>query len=61
MIHIQRFLDKLKMLQDQNAKEITMSIHEANKLHNDLTKLLLELKGQPQEPVTEIELTGGKF
>lgn len=61
MIHIQRFLDRLKMLQDQNAKEITMSIHEANKLHNDLTKLLLELKGQPQEPVTEVELDGGKF
>ena len=61
MIHIQRFLDKLKMLQDQNAKEITMSIHEANKLHSDITKLLIELKGQPQEPVTEIELDGGKF
>ena len=61
MIHIQRFLDRLKMLQDQNAKEITMSIHEANKLHSDITKLLIELKGQPQEPVTEIELDGGKF
>ena len=61
MIHIQRFLDKLKNLQDQNAKEITMSIHEANKLHSDITKLLIELKGQPQEPITEIELDGGKF
>ena len=61
MIHIQRFLNRLKMLQDQNAKEITMSIHEANRLHNDLTKLLLELKNKPQEPVTEIELDGGKF
>ena len=61
MIHIQRFLDRLKMLQDQNAKEITMSIHEANKLHNDLNKLLLELKGKTQEPVTEVELDGEKF
>ena len=61
MIHIQRFLDKLKNLQDQNAKEITTSIHEANRLHNELTKLLLELKNKPQEPVTEIQLDGGKF
>lgn len=61
MIHIQRFLDKLKNLQDQNAKEITMSIHEANKLHADITRLLMELKQIPQEPTTEIELTGGKF
>ena len=61
MIHIQRFLDKLKNLQDQNAKEMTMSIHEANKLHADITRLLMELKQIPQEPVTEVELTGGKF
>jgi len=61
MIHIQRFLDKLKNLQDQNAKEMTMSIHEANKLHADITRLLMELKQIPQEPTTEIELTGGKF
>ena len=61
MIHIQRFLDKLKNMQDQNAKEMTMSIHEANKLHADITRLLMELKQIPQEPTTEIELTGGKF
>jgi len=61
MIHIQRFLDKLKNLQDQNAKEMTMSIHEANKLHADITRLLMELKQIPQEPTTDIELTGGKF
>lgn len=65
MIYIQRFLDKLKNLQGQNAKDFTMSLHEANKLHADITKLLLELKTHQttnsKEEVVNVELDGGSF
>ena len=65
MIYIQRFLDKLKNLQGQNAKDFTMSLHEANNLHADITKLLLELKTHTKstentETIT-VELDGGNF
>lgn len=66
MIYIQRFLDKLKNLQSQNAKDFTMSVHEANNLHQDITKLLLELKTLSENKsdsneVIEVELKGEDF
>jgi len=65
MIYIQRFLDKLKNLQSQNAKDFTMSLHEANNLHADITKLLLELKthanNKSTDDVIKVELDGGNF
>jgi|TARA_B110000285_G_C15031973_1_gene567254 hypothetical protein len=65
MIYIQRFLDQLKNLQSQNAKELTMSLNEANKLHMDITKLLVELKTNTETATSSesinIEMDGGSF
>ena len=41
-LYIKRFVDQLQNLQSQNAKEFTMSIHEARQLHGDITKTLLD-------------------
>ena len=65
MIHIQKFLDRLKNMQSQGAKDVVMSVHEANSLHQDITKLLLELKKHQEtsstEQKTDIELKGEDF
>lgn len=63
-MYIQRFLDRLKNLQAQNAKDFTMSIHEANNLHQDITKLLLELKSNKSlgtDQAISVELKGEDF
>lgn len=66
MIYIQRFLDRLKNMQGQGAKDLVMSMHEANNLHQDITKLLLELKtlsekSSTSDEVIEVELKGEDF
>lgn len=63
-MYIQRFLDRLKNLQAQNAKDFTMPIHEANNLHQDITKLLLELKSNKSlgtDQAISVELKGEDF
>jgi|14BtaG_2_1085337.scaffolds.fasta_scaffold12696_3 hypothetical protein len=66
MIYIQRYLEKLKNFQSQNAKDFTMSLTEANNLHQDITKLLIELKALSEsksavDAVVEVELKGEDF
>lgn len=66
MIYIQRFLDRLKNMQSQGAKDVVMSLHEANNLHQDITKLLIELKAlsennSPSNEIIEVELKGEDF
>ena len=65
MIHIQRYLEKLKNFQSQNAKDFTMSLNEANNLHLDITKLLLELKkyqgGTNSNEAISVEVKGEDF
>ncbi len=65
MIYIQRYLEKLKNFQSQNAKDFTMSLNEANNLHQDITKLLLELKkyqdGTSSDDAISVEVKGEDF
>ena len=66
MIYIQRFLDRLKNMQSQGAKDVVMYLHEANNLHQDITKLLIELKAlsennSPSNEIIEVELKGEDF
>ena len=65
MIHIQRYLEKLKNFQSQNAKDFTMSLNEANNLHLDITKLVLELKkyqgGTNSNEAISVEVKGEDF
>ena len=65
-LHINRFVDRLKALEQRGTKDFTMPMQDAKDLHADITKLLLQLqdmheaKNQTPETVT-IELTGGSF
>jgi len=68
MIHINKYIDKIKMLESKKAQTMTMSMREAKDLHGDITKLLLVLqtfqepKEVEEEPdVQYVEITGGGF
>ena len=64
MQHIKRFIDRLNDLQATNAKDFTMSMHEARMLHTDITKLLIDTKQTGQQAADEvinIEIKGEQF
>ena len=56
-LHIKRFIDRLNDLQASDAKDYTMTMHDARNLHSDITKLLLDAReSQPTEDVVNIEV-----
>jgi len=63
MTHIKRFIDRLNDLQSTNAKDFTMSMHEARMLHTDITKLLIDTKdiSTSTNEVINIEVKGEDF
>jgi len=69
MIHINRFIDKIKMLESKKTSHLTMSMRDAKDLHGDITKLLLVLQTLQTKPpkddkpgkVEKVEISGGKW
>lgn len=67
MLHISRFIDKIKMAESKKAKDLKMSLREAKDLHGDITKLLLalqilqEAKKPDDDKAQEVEIDGGKW
>lgn len=64
MIHINKFIDKIKAGESRHSTNYIMSMREAKDLHNDITKLLLALHNSPKpqnEEVTKIEIKGNDF
>jgi hypothetical protein len=44
MIHINRFIDKVKFFESKNSKDFIIPLTEAKNLHTDITKLLLVIQ-----------------
>lgn len=66
MIHISKFLDRVRAAEGRQQREVTMTLVEARDLHADITRLLMqlsELQTRPAEnkEVTQIEIQGGSF
>jgi len=64
MIHINRFIDKIKVLESKHERNFIMSTQEAKDLHTDITKLLLalqELSSSPKEEITTVEFKGNNW
>ena len=65
--HIAKFIDKVKMLESKQAKNITMTMREAKDLHSDITKLLIALhelqqvKEDTDDTPQKVEISGGDF
>lgn len=68
MLHINKFIDRIKAAESRSQRDLIMTINEARDLHGDITKLLLSLQVLREqapvtsvEPVTNIEVVGGTF
>ena len=56
MIHINNFLDRIKVLESKHERNLIMTTQEAKDLHTDITKLLLALQevSSNNEAVTKV-------
>ena len=65
MIHINKFIDRIKVLESKHERNLIMTTQEAKDLHTDITKLLLALQEfsctNKNEEVTKVELKGSDW
>jgi hypothetical protein len=64
-LYIRKFIDRLQQCELKGQKDFSCPIADAKNLHNDITRLLLDLEAvknhtQSEEVVT-VELGGGDF
>jgi tRNA A37 methylthiotransferase MiaB len=68
-IHLQKFVDRVRGFEARGAREFTMSIQDANDLHADITRLLLDLQNlrealsqqQSNDQAITVRMDGGTF
>lgn len=68
-LYIKRFVDRLQTLEAQGTKDFVCPISDAKNLHNEITRLLVDLEALHkntsstlQHPGnTDIEIGGGTF
>ena len=65
-MHINRFLDKMAVVESKQNKDVVLPIADARGLRDDITRLLAELhelqKGSNNsQEITQIEIRGGTF
>jgi hypothetical protein len=67
-LHINRFLDRVRVAESKQQRHVTLTVSEARDLHTDITKLLLKLdefqqqkKPDSQDSITSISIDGGSF
>jgi len=65
-LYIRKFIDRLQQAELKGQKDFVCPVADAKNLHNDITRLLLDLEAvkqateQPDKTVT-VELEGGSF
>jgi hypothetical protein len=67
-IHLNKFVDRVRGFESRGAKDFIMSLKEAQDLHADITRLLLELRElreytvkAAQEDTITVKMDGGSF
>ena len=67
-MHINRFLDKMAVMESKQNKDVVLPISDARGLRDDITRLLSELfelqkqKGSDDsQEVIQVEIKGGTF
>ena len=68
MLHLQKFIDRLRGSEARGGKDFIMPMTEAKGLAADLTQLLIELKtyqeqsiASKEEQIIEVNINGGSF
>ena len=68
-IHLSKFIERVQGQQARGARDFIMSMKDAQDLHADITRLLLELRALreqtvqtlQQEEVITVKMNGGSF
>ena len=67
-IHLTKFVDRVRGAESRGARDFIMSLKDAQDLHADITRLLLELHAlqehavkSAQEQVITVKMDGGSF
>ena len=68
-IHLSKFIERVQGQQARGARDFIMSMKDAQDLHADITRLLLELRALreqtvqtlQQEEVITVKMNGGAF
>jgi hypothetical protein len=64
-LYIRKFIDRLQQCELKGQKDFSCPIADAKNLHNDITRLLLDLEAVKQssqtQEVIQVELGGGDF
>ena len=68
-IHLSKFIERVQGQQARGARDFIMSMKDAQDLHADITRLLLELRALreqtvqalQQEEIITVKMNGGAF
>jgi hypothetical protein len=67
-LHLKKFNDRVKVMNQTNSKELVLSALEARNLHNDIFDLLTQIaelaevkRAAETEAVVSVEFDGGNF
>lgn len=65
-LYIKRFVDRLQHFEQRGVKDFQCPLQDAQNLHREITKLLLDLEESRTQPqalpeVVQVELQGGSF
>ena len=67
-VHLTKFVERVRGFESRGARDFIMSLKDAQDLHADITRLLLELRDMrehvvksAQEEVITVQMDGGSF
>jgi len=64
-LYIRKFIDRVQQCELKGQKDFSCPIADAKNLHNDITRLLLDLEAvknnSQSDDVVQVELGGGDF
>ena len=67
-LHLKKFNDRVKVMNQTNAKELNLSALEARNIHSEIFELLTKIndlteikRGAETEAVVSVEFDGGNF
>ena len=65
-LYIRKFIDRVQQCELKGQKDFICPLADAKNLHNDITKLLLDLEAlreavQQDNQIVQVELGGGNF
>lgn len=66
-LYIRKFIERLQHFESRGGKDFSCPLSDAKNLHNDITKLLLDLENlreqaqRGDDQIVQIEMQGGSF